>query len=84
MSTTSKRIARDYESLTDGTKTLQFQVISGNSIELAHSIENPAASLSGYRLTAADMLITISPPTKAWVRAGSGEHVDIIVTEIPA
>lgn len=67
-----------YQQLTNGTQTLQFQVIKG-FVEITDSQAQPAADMAGFRGSIEDKIITVTPPTRAWIRANSGATADIVI-----
>ena len=65
-----------YQQIANGAQTVQFQVLRG-FVEIAETQSQPAADYAGFRGSIEDKIITITPPTRAWIRANSGATADI-------
>ena len=74
--TVEQAIGRSWIQISDGTQTKTIQVANG-VILLADADESPTPRAPGHIITD---WITVTPPTKAWVRAGDWSPTSIIVT----
>lgn len=76
MTTQQITITSDWTQLSDGTQTKFLELRTG-SIILHDADTKPAPNAPGHFITGS---ITISPPTKAWVKVSSGTSAVIIIS----
>jgi len=70
-------LTTDWQKITDGTQSVQIQVIAG-TMWLRDSPTKPASNAKGHSVVAPQW-IGVTPPQEVWVRA-SGGQTTIIVT----
>lgn len=77
MATEELKLTSQWTQITDGTQSKSFQVISG-TVLMRDDQSQPAANAPGHTVTG---WMTISPPTKCWLRSSStSTTVTVIVS----
>lgn len=76
MTTQQLTITSDWTPITDGNQTKFLELRTGTLL-LHDADTKPASNAPGHNITGS---VTISPPTKAWVKVSSGSSATIIIS----
>ncbi|EMK0255629.1 hypothetical protein V8I69_003928 [Salmonella enterica] len=68
MKTTTLQPGTDWVQACDGTKNMLLQLVSGSAVFCVSDVI-PAQD-AAFHFMPAEVLITVSPPTKVWVKSG--------------
>ncbi|MBF2748266.1 hypothetical protein ISN41_09165 [Enterobacter bugandensis] len=76
MTTETLIISRTWQQISDGTQTKSVQVLSG-VIQMVDSDTAPSTSAAGHVISD---WVSVTPPTKAWVRATGSQSASVAVS----
>ncbi|MBL5924968.1 hypothetical protein [Enterobacter asburiae] len=76
MTTETLKISSTWQQISDGTQTKSVQVLSG-VIQMVDSDSAPSTSSAGHVISG---WISVTPPTKAWVRATGSQSASVAVS----
>ncbi|WP_143344709.1 hypothetical protein [Enterobacter sp. 18A13] len=76
MTTQKLTLTTQWQQISDGTETKSVQVLSG-AIHLFDSDTKPSSSDYGHVISG---WVSVTPPTKAWVRAAGSQHAILAIS----